>query len=150
MAATSTAQIETVQIPVEGMTCASCVARVQKGLSKVEGVTEASVNFATEKATVSYDPAVVDVGGLVATVKDAGYDVQSDKLIVDIGGMTCASCVKRVEKALSPHARGTERHRQFRYGIGHRGVPPRRCVPFRSPPCGGGGRLHHPGARSRH
>ena len=71
MAATSTAQIETVQIPVEGMTCASCVARVQKGLSKVEGVTEASVNFATEKATVSYDPAVVDVGGLVATVKDA-------------------------------------------------------------------------------
>ena len=72
MAATSTAQIETVQIPVEGMTCASCVARVQKGLSKVEGVTEASVNFATEKATVSYDPAVVDVGGLVATVKDVG------------------------------------------------------------------------------
>src|SRR5665811_1584188 len=101
MAATSKAQIETVQIPVEGMTCASCVTRVQKGLGRMEGVTEASVNFATEKATVSYDPAVVGVDRIVATVKDVGYGVQSEKLTLDIGGMTCASCVSRVEKALA-------------------------------------------------
>src|SRR5665811_1743007 len=101
MAATSKAQIETVQIPVEGMTCASCVTRVQKGLGRMEGVTEASVNFATEKATVSYDPAVVGVDRIVAIVKDVGYGVQSEKLTLDIGGMTCASCVLRVEKALA-------------------------------------------------
>ncbi|MHB9150228.1 MAG: heavy metal translocating P-type ATPase [Thermoleophilia bacterium] len=101
MVETSTAQIETVQIPVEGMTCASCVARVQKGLGKVEGVTEASVNFATEKATVSYDPTVVSVDRLIDTVKDAGYGVQTEKLTLDIGGMTCASCVRRVERALA-------------------------------------------------
>lgn len=101
MAATGTVQIETVQIPVEGMTCASCVARVQKSLGRVEGVSEASVNFATEKATVSFDPAAVDVERLVATVRDTGYGVKSEKLTLDVGGMTCASCVKRVEKALA-------------------------------------------------
>ncbi|MHB8869354.1 MAG: heavy metal translocating P-type ATPase, partial [Thermoleophilia bacterium] len=105
MAATGTAQIETVQIPVEGMTCASCVARVQKSLGRVDGVSEASVNFATEKATVSFDPAAVDVERLVATVRDTGYGVKSEKLTLDVGGMTCASCVRRVEKALA-HAPG--------------------------------------------
>ncbi len=95
---TSTA---TVQLPVEGMTCASCVARVQKGLAKVDGVTEASVNFATEKATVVYDPAVIGVQGLVSTIGDIGYGVRVEKLSLDVGGMTCASCVARVEKALA-------------------------------------------------
>jgi Cu+-exporting ATPase len=90
----------TVQLPIEGMTCASCVARVQKGLAGVEGVSEATVNFATEKATVSYDPGSVGVAELVDTVHDLGYDVGSERLVLDVGDMTCASCVKRVEKAL--------------------------------------------------
>lgn len=60
-------------LDIEGMTCASCVGRVQKALSRVEGVVEASVNLATETATVAYDPDVVDSGALTAAVEKAGY-----------------------------------------------------------------------------
>ncbi len=91
----------TLYVPVEGMTCASCAARVQRGLNKLPGVEEAAVNFATEKATITYDPGAVGVEGIVAAVRDIGYDVKLEKLVLDVGGMTCASCVKRVEKALA-------------------------------------------------
>ncbi len=64
---------ETVSFPVEGMTCASCVNRITRFLSKVDGVEEANVNLASESATVRYDPARVDVAGLVAAVDAAGY-----------------------------------------------------------------------------
>ncbi|WP_296601444.1 cation-translocating P-type ATPase, partial [Nocardioides sp.] len=60
-------------LDIEGMTCASCVGRVQKALSRVEGVVEASVNLATETASVTYDPAAVDAGALTAAVEKAGY-----------------------------------------------------------------------------
>jgi P-type Cu+ transporter len=62
-------------LPIEGMTCASCVRRVEKGLVKVPGVTAASVNLATERATVAYDPAVADVATLRTAVERAGYRV---------------------------------------------------------------------------
>ncbi|MHB8959981.1 MAG: heavy metal translocating P-type ATPase [Candidatus Limnocylindrales bacterium] len=65
--------IETVSFPVEGMTCASCVNRITRFLSKVDGVEEANVNLASESATVRYDPSRVDVAGLVAAVDAAGY-----------------------------------------------------------------------------
>ncbi|GAB4249189.1 MAG: heavy metal translocating P-type ATPase [Thermoleophilia bacterium] len=96
-----TKETVTVQVPVEGMTCASCVARVQKGLSRLPGVTEAAVNLATEKATVTYAPAELSLEGIAAAVRDLGYDVRTEKLTLAVGGMTCASCVKRVEKALA-------------------------------------------------
>ena len=60
-------------LPVEGMTCASCVARVEKALKKVEGVAEANVNLATEKASLSYDPSVTDLSALSSAVAEAGY-----------------------------------------------------------------------------
>ena len=60
------------QLPITGMTCASCVRRVEKALHKVEGVAEASVNLATEKATVSYDPTRVDLDALRGAVEKAG------------------------------------------------------------------------------
>src|SRR5215203_529025 len=63
-------------LPIEGMTCASCVRRVEKGLEKVPGVTAASVNLATERATVAYDPAVADLASLRAAVERAGYRVR--------------------------------------------------------------------------
>ena len=66
---------EKVQLPIGGMTCASCVARVEKALAATPGVVEASVNFATEAATVRYEPATVDVDGLRHAVEAAGYDV---------------------------------------------------------------------------
>ena len=65
--------IEIVSFPVEGMTCASCVNRITRFLGKVEGVEEANVNLASESATVRFDPARVDVAGLVAAVDAAGY-----------------------------------------------------------------------------
>lgn len=104
---------------VSGMTCASCVRRVERGLEKLDGVQSANVNLATERATVSYDPDVVRPDDLRAAVEKAGYGVeefQSDQapsqnghapapapgeITLDVEGMTCASCVRRVERSLS-------------------------------------------------
>jgi Cu+-exporting ATPase len=68
-----TADIKTLTLPVEGMTCASCVARVEKVLKKVEGVDEVNVNLATEKVTLSFNPSVADVSKFTEVVEDAGY-----------------------------------------------------------------------------
>ncbi len=73
MTTPAAAPIEIVSFPVEGMTCASCVNRITRFLNKVDGVEEANVNLASESATVRYDPAKVDVAGLVAAVDAAGY-----------------------------------------------------------------------------
>jgi len=88
------------ELPITGMTCASCVARNEKALRKLQGVAEASVNFATEKATVTFDPDVLSAEDLVHTVEAAGYGVVTTRETLPILGMTCASCVARVEKAL--------------------------------------------------
>ncbi|MCB8819917.1 heavy metal translocating P-type ATPase [Microvirga rosea] len=87
-------------IPVEGMTCASCVSRVEKVLRAVDGVTSASVNLATERARVSYAPARAAPEQVVEAIRNAGYEPRSHKIDLSVGGMTCASCVARVEKAL--------------------------------------------------
>jgi Cu+-exporting ATPase len=85
--------------PVEGMTCASCVSRVEKALGAVPGVDEANVNPATEIATVRTG-AGVGLESLRAAVEKAGYSVPTASTRLSIEGMTCASCVARVEKAL--------------------------------------------------
>ena len=90
----------TVELPVTGMTCASCVARVERAIGKAEGVDKANVNLATEKATVTFDPGEVSTGDLVAVIEGAGYGVVTAQETIPIIGMTCASCVSRVEKAL--------------------------------------------------
>ena len=106
-----------ITLPVDGMTCASCVRRVEKALTKIDGVSEASVNLATERAKVAFDPALVDVSGLTAAIEKAGYHVPAvpeiepvvappttpiaGELTLPIEGMTCASCVRRVERALT-------------------------------------------------
>src|SRR5438874_2361750 len=64
-----------ITFPVTGMTCASCVRRIERALGKVEGVQEASVNLATEKARVIFDPALVGLPQLSAAVERAGYKV---------------------------------------------------------------------------
>ncbi|MBU9543467.1 heavy metal translocating P-type ATPase [Burkholderia multivorans] len=106
-----------VELDIDGMTCASCVSRVEKALAKVPGVTHASVNLATERATVEAS-ADVSAAQLVEAVEQAGYQAMpvesapsparsasaereaTHSIDLDIGGMTCASCVSRVEKAL--------------------------------------------------
>ena len=117
-------------LAVEGMTCASCALRIERGLKKLPGVSEASVNLATERATVAYDPAAASVDAMLTKVKALGYSAtplapakpaapgrtpqptapvappeptpQTDEF--NITGMTCASCVRRVERALGKTA----------------------------------------------
>ncbi|MGE4240709.1 MAG: heavy metal translocating P-type ATPase [Ramlibacter sp.] len=88
-----------IELPIEGMTCASCVSRVEKALAKVPGVERASVNLATESASVSASNGV-DLATLRGAVEKAGYAVREDQSSMSIEGMTCASCVSRIEKAL--------------------------------------------------
>ena len=87
-------------LPIEGMTCASCAARVEKALGAVPGVAEASVNLATEVASVRAAPTVA-MADLRAAVERAGYTVAVQSVVLEIAGMSCASCVGRVEKALA-------------------------------------------------
>jgi Cu+-exporting ATPase len=93
-------QLERVDLPVTGMSCASCALRIEKGLSNTEGVSKATVNFAAEKATVLYATGETSLSALIAKVKDLGYGAKTEKVILPVQGMTCASCVNRVEKAL--------------------------------------------------
>jgi Cu+-exporting ATPase len=98
-----------ITLPIEGMTCASCVRRVEKSLARVPGVAEVAVNLATEAATVTADDAV-GAAVLAAAVDAAGYGVPRESITLDVSGMTCASCVGRVEKALKrvPGVTGAE------------------------------------------
>ncbi|MCO5177983.1 MAG: heavy metal translocating P-type ATPase, partial [Thermomicrobiales bacterium] len=89
-----------ISFPVEGMFCASCVRRVERALEKVPGVAGANVNLATERASVSYDPASVSLDDLRGAVEKAGYGIPAEDFTFDVEGMTCASCVRRVERAL--------------------------------------------------
>ena len=87
-------------LSIEGMTCASCVGRVEKALKKVDGVEKAEVNLATEKALI-HASQPLDRALLIKAVQRAGFDVAAIQPIeLSIDGMTCASCVTRVEKAL--------------------------------------------------
>jgi Cu+-exporting ATPase len=88
-----------VDLGIEGMTCASCVRRVEMVLWKVPGVTDVSVNLATERARVAVE-GTPDTAGLVGAVRGAGYQVPEATLDLSVRGMTCASCVNRVERAL--------------------------------------------------
>jgi Cu+-exporting ATPase len=89
-----------VDLPVQGMSCASCVAKIEKALTRLPGVQTASVNLAAEKAAVTYDAERVGVSDLARTIGDLGYEVPLDRLIFSIQGMSCASCVATIEKAL--------------------------------------------------
>ncbi len=100
--ASYTEQQKTVDLPVEGMTCATCVERVASALRAVDGVEEAHVNLATEQARVQA-AADLSPAALREAVMDAGYEVPLTTHTFDIEGMTCAACVQRVEGALLEH-----------------------------------------------
>lgn len=89
-------------LQIDGMTCASCAQTVEKATKKLEGVTKASVNLATEKLSVSYDDSKLSVSDIEAAVDKAGYKVMTNQTrnTFKIEGMTCASCAQTVEKAV--------------------------------------------------
>lgn len=89
----------TLHLPIEGMTCASCVGRVETALAKVPGVGSVTVNLATERADI-HPSGPVDRRALIEAVERVGYEVPAQSTVLSVEGMTCASCVGRVERAL--------------------------------------------------
>lgn len=89
----------TYSLAIEGMSCASCVGRVENALKKVDGVTAVSVNLITEQATVTAPP-TTQLSALRDAVEHAGYKVKEDSITLAVADMSCASCVGRVERIL--------------------------------------------------
>ncbi|MBO0586911.1 heavy metal translocating P-type ATPase [Sporosarcina sp. E16_8] len=87
-------------LQISGMTCAACANRIEKGLSKIEGVEKANVNFALERSTIVYDPAKTNVNEFKERVEKLGYSVVQEKVAFDISGMTCAACATKIEKRI--------------------------------------------------
>jgi P-type Cu+ transporter len=98
--AESERESERLDIPVTGMSCASCAARIGNLLGGLPGVKKAGVNFAASRATVVYDPGLVRPAELVAKIRELGYGVASSTVEMAIEGISCASCVSRIEKGL--------------------------------------------------
>ncbi|WP_432363125.1 heavy metal translocating P-type ATPase [Sporosarcina sp. UB5] len=88
-------------LKIDGMTCAACANRIEKGLSKIEGVEKANVNFALERSTVSFDPEVTNVDEFRARIEKLGFQVIQDKAEFDVTGMTCAACAARIERRIN-------------------------------------------------
>ncbi len=89
-----------ITLPVTGMTCAACVRRVERAIAAVPGVAEATVNLATNSARIAFDPSETKAGDIAAAVRDAGYGVGLDRIEAEVEGISCASCVKKIEDKL--------------------------------------------------
>ena len=101
MAVTEQTQEEkSISLVVQGMTCAACVWRIEEAVTRIPGVHETAVNLATERARVTYDPAMVTPAHIAHAVTDAGYTPAVVKRTLRVGGMQDASAVSRVEAAL--------------------------------------------------
>ncbi len=90
-----------ISFSVTGMHCASCVGKVEKTLTSLDGVNNVSVNLATEKAAIKYDPDIIDANKIIDKIKSSGYDVPLQTTKLAISGMSCASCVAAIEKSLN-------------------------------------------------
>ncbi|HOX16941.1 MAG TPA: copper ion binding protein, partial [Spirochaetales bacterium] len=97
--------IKALDLKIQGMTCAACAQASERAVRKLGGVAEASVNYATERLTVSFDDAATGVDDIKAAVAKAGYEAVDDRsekeAVIPVGGMSCASCSAAVERALS-------------------------------------------------
>ncbi|RLI10561.1 heavy metal translocating P-type ATPase, partial [Candidatus Bathyarchaeota archaeon] len=100
--------VRKIVIPISGMHCVMCARSIENALMQREGVIDANVNFATEKAVIEYDPSRVALDELGKVIREVGYepviarkDAERREVIMQIVGMTCASCAATVEKALS-------------------------------------------------
>ncbi|MEC1720820.1 heavy metal translocating P-type ATPase [Schinkia azotoformans] len=89
------------QFQITGMTCAACATRIEKGLKKMNGVEDANVNLALEKAMVKFDSTVMTPSDIQKKVRDLGYDIVTEKKELVITGMTCAACATRIEKGIN-------------------------------------------------
>lgn len=99
-AAVDRQDLATATLIVQGMSCAACVARVERALKQLDGVAGVHVNLLTGKAAVEYHPGGVGIAEMVNAVRDLGYEVPEEELLLTVRGMSCAACVARVERAV--------------------------------------------------
>lgn len=100
MPASEKSGVAQVNLPIMGMSCAACVAKVEKALKNMAGVVDARVNLVAGKATVEYFPDQVGVPQMARTIQEIGYEVPEEEVLLTVRGMSCAACVARVEKAV--------------------------------------------------
>lgn len=98
---TEASKVKEASIQITGMTCAACATRIEKGLNKMDGVEEASVNLALEKSSIKYDPSKLSEVDFEKKIEALGYGVVKQKAEFEITGMTCAACATRIEKGLN-------------------------------------------------
>ena len=100
MRTTMTSTLQRIELPIAGMTCAACSARLEKNLNRLEGVS-ASVNLSTETAHVEFDPALFQPAAVLEQIRKTGFSVPDQSVDLAISGMTCAACSTRLEKVLN-------------------------------------------------
>lgn len=93
-------EVKEANLQITGMTCAACAIRIEKGLNKMDGVEQASVNLALEKSLIKYDPMKLSEADFEKKIEALGYGVVKLKVEFAITGMTCAACSTRIEKGL--------------------------------------------------
>ncbi|CAG7657036.1 heavy metal translocating P-type ATPase [Paenibacillus allorhizosphaerae] len=101
MSTAQSRESEQATLQITGMTCAACANRIEKGLKKISGVSEANVNFALERASVTYDPLQVDIAQMEQSIEKLGYGTLKEAVELQLTGMTCAACAARIEKGLN-------------------------------------------------
>ena len=94
------AETKQITLPITGMTCANCSATIERNLRKMPGVAEVAVNYATEKATVAFDPGQTGEAQMRSLIADLGYGIAAGKLEIPVSGMTCANCAATIERNL--------------------------------------------------
>jgi len=100
MAASTNGALARVSLPVQGMSCAACVAKVEKALRNMPGVEEVQVNLLTGKAAVEYHPDRASIPWMATTIQEIGYEVPEEEMLLTVRGMSCAACIAKVEKVV--------------------------------------------------
>ncbi|OEU62857.1 MAG: copper-translocating P-type ATPase [Desulfobacterales bacterium PC51MH44] len=95
-----------VTLPITGMTCANCAMNIERNVKQLYSVTDASVNFASEQAVISFDPKELNIKDLVDKIHGSGFTVPTAKIELPITGMSCANCAANLERALSKNTAG--------------------------------------------
>lgn len=94
-------ELSSIRLPVEGMSCAACANRIEKRLSKLNGVESVHVHLGMDEAHIVYDPKQVRLPEMEKIIQDLGYRVPKEEVDMEITGMTCAACASRIEKVLN-------------------------------------------------
>ena len=92
----------TTRLEIQGLSCATCVGNVEEALLDLDGVSEASANFAADEGSVTYDPAVVSLSDIYTAIENAGYEPRRERRTIEVGGMSCSSCSAAVTEAVEP------------------------------------------------